>query len=295
MFYGLMKATLGTTLRVFYQPWIRGAENVPEDGAAILASNHLAVIDSFFLPLMLRRSVVFLGKQDYFTGRGVKGKLVAGFMRGVGTIPVDRSGGRASEAALRTGLRRLEAGELFGIYPEGTRSPDGRLYRGKTGVARLALQSGAPVIPVAMIGTNIAQPIGTRIPRLRPIGIVIGKPLDFSRYAGLEEDRFVLRSVTDEIMYEIMRLSGQEYVDAYAASVKARAASGKTPAATPQPAGPVAPGGRRLPGTGVPEPTEQELAEGKELLEAAAQEEEHAAGDGTDGTGEPPSSSSSIR
>ncbi len=261
-----MKATLGTTLRVFYQPWIRGAENVPDQGAAILASNHLAVIDSFFLPLMLRRSVVFLGKQDYFTGRGVKGKLVAGFMRGVGTIPVDRSGGRASEAALRTGLRRLEEGGLFGIYPEGTRSPDGRLYRGKTGVARLALQSGAPVIPVAMIGTNIAQPIGTRIPRLRPIGIVIGEPLDFSRYAGLEDDRFVLRSVTDEIMYEIMRLSGQEYVDAYAATVKAKAT-----AAQPS-GGPAAPGGRRVPGTGVPEPTEQELAEGKELLEAAAQE-----------------------
>ncbi|MBD8061157.1 1-acyl-sn-glycerol-3-phosphate acyltransferase [Actinomycetaceae bacterium Sa1BUA1] len=285
-----MKATLGTTLRVFYQPWIRGAENVPEEGAAILASNHLAVIDSFFLPLMVRRSVVFLGKQDYFTGRGVKGKLVAGFMRGVGTIPVDRSGGRASEAALRTGLRRLEEGGLFGIYPEGTRSPDGRLYRGKTGVARLALQSGAPVIPVAMIGTNIAQPIGTRIPRLRPIGIVIGKPLDFSRYAGLEEDRFVLRSVTDEIMYEIMRLSGQEYVDAYAASVKARAASGTAPA-TAAPAAPAGPGGRRVPGTGVPEPTERELAEGKELLEAAAQEAETAAGEDEDGAGTPPSSS----
>ncbi|WP_226924729.1 lysophospholipid acyltransferase family protein [Georgenia satyanarayanai] len=290
MFYGLMKATLGTTLRVFYQPWIRGAENVPEEGAAILASNHMAVIDSFFLPLMVRRSVVFLGKQDYFTGRGVKGKLVAGFMRGVGTIPVDRSGGRAGEAALRTGLRRLEEGGLFGIYPEGTRSPDGRLYRGKTGVARLALQSGAPVIPVAMIGTNIAQPIGTRIPRLRPIGIVIGKPLDFSRYAGLEEDRFVLRSVTDEIMYEIMRLSGQEYVDAYAASVKARATSGTAPA-TAAPAAPAGPGGRRVPDTGVPEPTERELAEGKELLEAAAQDAETAAGQDDDGAGAPPSSS----
>ncbi len=277
MFYGFMKATLGTTLRVFYQPWIRGAEHIPEQGAAILASNHLAVIDSFFLPLMLRRPVVFLGKQDYFTGRGVKGKLVAGFMRGVGTIPVDRSGGRAGEAALRTGLRRLESGELFGIYPEGTRSPDGRLYRGKTGVARLALQSGAPVIPVAMIGTNVAQPIGTRIPRLRPIGVVVGRPLDFSRYAGLEDDRFVLRSVTDEIMYEIMRLSGQEYVDTYAASVKARAA------AAPQAGG--APGGRQVPRTGVPEPTEQELAEGKERLEDATAER-RASGEEADG--EPP-------
>ncbi|WP_324650951.1 lysophospholipid acyltransferase family protein [Georgenia sp. H159] len=292
MFYGFMKATLGTTLRVFYQPWIRGTENVPEEGSAILASNHLAVIDSFFLPLMLRRPVVFLGKQDYFTGRGVKGRLVAGFMRGVGTIPVDRSGGRASEAALNTGLRRLREGELFGIYPEGTRSPDGRLYRGKTGVARLALQSGAPVIPVAMIGTNIAQPIGTRIPRLHPVGIVIGEPLDFSRYAGLEDDRFVLRSITDEIMYEIMRLSGQEYADVYAASVKARAAAGRAPA-TPPVTAPAAPGGRRVPGTGVPEPTEQELAEGKERLEAATQDGPAVAGDVTDGddAGEHPPSS----
>ena len=271
MFYGLMKATLGNTLRLFYQPWIRGAQNVPESGGAILASNHLAVIDSFFLPLMMRRPLVFLGKQDYFTGRGVKGKLVAGFMRGVGTIPVDRSGGRAGEAALRTGLRRLEAGDLFGIYPEGTRSPDGRLYRGKTGVARLALKSGAPVIPVAMIGTNVAQPIGTRIPRLRPIGVVIGKPLDFSRYAGLEDDRFVLRSVTDEIMYEIMRLSGQEYVDAYAASVKARGSA--------RPETMAAPGGRQAPGTQVPRPTEAEIAEGKVRLEAAAAEEAATKGD----------------
>ncbi|HLS50165.1 MAG TPA: lysophospholipid acyltransferase family protein [Actinomycetaceae bacterium] len=258
MFYGLMKATLGTTLKVFYQPWIRGAENVPESGPAILASNHLAVIDSFFLPLMVRRPLVFLGKQDYFTGRGLKGRAVAGFMRGVGTIPVDRSSGKAGEAALHTGLKRLAKGQLFGIYPEGTRSPDGRLYRGKTGVARMALISGAPVVPVAMIGTDIAQPLGKRIPRLRPIGVVIGEPLDFSRYQGMENDRFVLRSVTDEIMYEIMRLSGQEYVDSYAASVKARAAR---PRPTP------APGGRVAPPAEVPQPTEEELAQGRELLE----------------------------
>ncbi|MEE6286606.1 lysophospholipid acyltransferase family protein [Georgenia sp. MJ173] len=269
MFYGLMKATLGTALRAFYQPWIRGAENVPEQGAAILASNHLAVIDSFFLPLMMRRPVVFLGKQDYFTGRGVKGKAVATFMRGVGTIPVDRSGGKAGEAALRTGLARLQRGDLFGIYPEGTRSPDGRLYRGKTGVARLALESGAPVLPVAMIGTNIAQPIGTRIPRLRPVGIVIGEPLDFSRYAGLSNDRFVLRSVTDEIMYEIMRISGQEYVDGYAATVKAKMGAAERAATRPVAPRPVAPGGRAAPATTVPEPTEAEIARGKELLDAA--------------------------
>ncbi len=251
MFYRFMKATLGTILRVFYQPWLRGEDNVPAEGPAILASNHLAVIDSFFLPLMLTRQVVFLGKQDYFTGRGLRGRFVAAFMRGVGTIPVDRSGGKASEAALNTGLKILREGRLFGIYPEGTRSPDGRLYRGKTGVARLALESGAPVVPVAMIETNIAQPIGKRIPKMHRIGIVIGEPMDFSRYRGMENDRFVLRSITDEIMYSLMSLSGQEYVDMYAATAKARLAQGSPPAGRPA-AG--APGGRSAPDVAVPEP-----------------------------------------
>jgi 1-acyl-sn-glycerol-3-phosphate acyltransferase len=260
VFYRLMKATLGTILRVFYQPWIRGVENIPPSGPAILASNHLAVIDSFFLPLMIPREVVFLGKQDYFTGKGLKGRFVAAFMRGVGTIPVDRGGGKASEAALLTGLRRLREGGLFGIYPEGTRSPDGRLYRGKTGVARLALESGAPVVPVAMIGTDIAQPIGKRIPKMHRIGVVVGRPLDFSRYRGLENDRFVLRAITDEIMYELMRLSGQEYVDAYAATVKSRLAAAKKDAARPEisDGGVGAPGGRPVPATEVPTPTPED-------------------------------------
>lgn len=252
MFYRFMKATLGTILRVFYQPWTRGVEHIPAEGPAILASNHLAVIDSFFLPLMMSRRVVFLGKQDYFTGKGFRGRFVAGFMRGVGTIPVDRSGGKASEAALNTGLKVLREDGLFGIYPEGTRSPDGRLYRGKTGVARLALESGAPVLPVAMIDTNIAQPIGKRIPKFHRIGIVIGEPMDFSRYRGMEHDRFVLRSITDEIMYAIMTLSGQEYVDMYAASMKARLADGEAASGT---RGRVAaPGGRPAPAVEVPGP-----------------------------------------
>jgi 1-acyl-sn-glycerol-3-phosphate acyltransferase len=227
LFYWVMKHVLvGPLLRLAFRPWTKGVDNVPATGGAILASNHLAVIDSFVLPLVLERRVQFLGKSDYFTGTGLKGRLVAGFMRGVGTIPVDRSGGKASEAALRTGLRVLSEGDLFGIYPEGTRSPDGRLYRGKTGVARLALESGAPVIPVAMVGTDVAQPLGTVIPKPMPIGVVIGEPLDFSRYKGMENDRFVLRSVTDEIMYAILRLSDQEYVDVYAATAKARIAAG---------------------------------------------------------------------
>jgi 1-acyl-sn-glycerol-3-phosphate acyltransferase len=252
LFYWFMKQVMvGPLLRLLYRPWTRGVENVPDSGGAILAGNHLAVIDSFILPLVLGRKVQFLGKSDYFTGTGVKGRLTAGFMRGVGTIPVDRTGGKASEAALDTGLRVLREGDLFGIYPEGTRSPDGRLYRGKTGVARLALESGAPVIPVAMVGTNIAQPIGKVIPTPMRIGIVIGEPLDFSRYRGMENDRFILRAVTDEIMYAIMRLSGQEYVDIYAATAKARLAAGHAEGVVPAGG---APGGRPAPDVQVPEP-----------------------------------------
>ncbi|MDN5559199.1 MAG: 1-acyl-sn-glycerol-3-phosphate acyltransferase [Ruaniaceae bacterium] len=275
MFYGFVKATLGSVLKVFYQPWIRGDENIPSDGPAILASNHLAVIDSVFLPLMIRREVVFMGKSDYFDGKGIRGKAVASFMRAVGTIPVDRAGGRASEAALRTGLARLNGGDLFGIYPEGTRSPDGRLYRGKTGVARLALESGAPVIPVAMVGTNIAQPIGKKIPKMHRIGVVIGKPLDFSRYQGMQDDRFVLRSITDEIMYELMLLSGQEYVDVYAATMKNRISAAKKEGREVSDRAVSAPGGRPVPETEVPEPTEDEIRGGLELVaqrEAEARE-----------------------
>ncbi|HEX7805342.1 MAG TPA: lysophospholipid acyltransferase family protein [Cellulomonas sp.] len=262
MFYWLMKRVLvGPLLHLLFRPWVRGIENVPTTGGAILASNHLAVIDSFVLPLVLDREIVFIGKSEYFTGTGIKGRLKAGFFRGVGTIPVDRSGGKASEAALHTGLLRLEAGGLFGIYPEGTRSPDGRLYRGKTGVARLALESGVPVIPIAMIGTDVAQPIGRTIPRPVRIGVVVGEPLDFSRYKGMENDRFILRSVTDEIMYSLMSLSGQEYVDVYAATQKARIATGHPAAKLPaQDAAATAPGGRPVPDVHVPVPPEDDAA-----------------------------------
>ena len=223
MFYWFLKRIgLGPLLYAIFRPWVRGLEHIPREGGAILASNHLSFSDSIFLPLVVRRRVTFLAKMDYFTGRGIKGRLIAFFFKGVGQLPVDRSGGRASEAALHTGLRVLDAGELLGIYPEGTRSPDGRLYRGKTGVARLALEGGVPVLPVAMIGTDEAQPIGRTIPRIRRVGIVIGPPLDFSRYDGMSDDRFVLRSITDELMYELMQLSGQEYVDIYASTMKDR-------------------------------------------------------------------------
>jgi len=274
LFYWLMKHIfVGPLLKLVYRPWVRGAENVPTDGPAILASNHLAVIDSFFLPLMLDRDIVFIGKQEYFTGKGLKGRLVAGFMRGVGTIPVDRGGGKAGEAALNTGLRRLQEGGLFGIYPEGTRSPDGRLYRGKTGVARLALESGAPVLPVAMVGTNVAQPIGRKIPKIMRIGTVIGEPLDFSRFQGLEDDRFILRSVTDEIMYALLSLSGQEYVDMYAATMKARIAAGLAEAGE-EIGEPVAPGGRPVPDVEPPLPPDEDEDEDEDAHEPAAAADE---------------------
>ncbi len=223
MFYWLLKRVLvGPLLHLLFRPWVEGIENIPREGPAIVASNHLSFSDSLFLPLVVPRRVTFLAKIDYFTGRGLRGRLTAAFFRQAGQVPVDRSGGRASEAALRTGLRVLGCGDLLGIYPEGTRSPDGRLYRGKTGVARMALEARVPVIPVAMIDTEKAQPPGQTLPNIRQVGVRIGRPLDFSRYYGLESDRFVLRSITDEIVYEIMRLSGQEYVDVYAASVKER-------------------------------------------------------------------------
>ena len=236
MFYWLMKTiVLGPVLRLLYRPTVEGAEHIPADGSAILASNHLSFSDSIFLPLVLDRKVVFLAKSDYFTTPGAKGKLTALFFKLADQLPIDRTGGRAGDAALRTGLRVLGRGELLGIYPEGTRSPDGRLYRGKTGVARMALEGLVPVLPVAMVGTDKAQPIGRRIPKIVPIAIKIGEPLDFSRYEGMEGDRFILRSITDEIMYRLMELSGQEYVDIYAATMKERLAAarkGKAPEPT---------------------------------------------------------------
>ena len=226
MAYFILKTfVLGPLLRFIFRPWVRGVENVPASGAAILASNHLSFSDSIFLPLQCPRPVVFLAKSEYFTGTGLKGWLVKTFFKATGQLPIDRSGGKASEAALNTGLGVLEQGQLLGIYPEGTRSPDGRLYRGRTGIARMVLEAKVPVIPVAMIDTEKVQPIGKRLPRVRRVGIVYGKPLDFSRFDGMEGDRIVLRAVTDEIMYELMKISGQEYVDQYASTVKEKRAA----------------------------------------------------------------------
>ena len=226
MAYFILKTfVLGPLLRFIFRPWVRGVENVPSSGAAILASNHLSFSDSIFLPLQCPRPVVFLAKSEYFTGRGLKGWLVKTFFKATGQLPIDRSGGKASEAALNTGLGVLEQGQLLGIYPEGTRSPDGKLYRGRTGIARMVLEAKVPVIPVAMIDTEKVQPIGKRLPRVRRVGIVYGKALDFSRFDGMEGDRIVLRAVTDEIMYELKKISGQEYVDQYASTVKEKQVS----------------------------------------------------------------------
>lgn len=228
MLYWLLKRVLlGPILLAVYRPWVEGAENVPAHGPAIIAGNHLTVVDSLFMPLVIERRVTFLAKSDYFTDRGVKGWLKRIFFGGTGNVPIDRSGGKASEAALRTGLKILERGDLLGIYPEGTRSPDGRLYRGRTGVARMALEARAPVIPIAMIGTFEMQPPGRIIPKVRRPGVRFGKPLDFSRYYGMESDRYVLRAVTDEIMYALMQLSGQEYIDIYATRAKQQIAEAK--------------------------------------------------------------------
>jgi 1-acyl-sn-glycerol-3-phosphate acyltransferase len=202
--------------------------NIPSDGPVILASNHLSFADHFVGPLPVRRRIVFLGKRDYFEGKGLKGLISKIFFTGVGVIPIDRTGGKASEEALATGLRVLSEGKILGIYPEGTRVPDNRLYRGKTGVARLALKARVPVVPMGMINTFELMPTGKVLPRLgvRP-GVRFGKPLDFSQYYGQEDDRAVLRLVTDEIMQAIRELTGQEYVDKYAADAKAELAGRK--------------------------------------------------------------------
>ncbi len=225
MFYWFLRNIfLGPLMLGIFRPWVIGLENIPKEGGVILASNHLSFIDSVFLPLVVPRRVVFLAKSEYFTGSGLKGWATSQFIKATGQLPIDRSGGKASEDALNTGLRVLGAGGVLGIYPEGTRSPDAKLYRGRTGVARMVLEAGVPIVPIAMIDTEKAMPTGTRIPTVRRIGIVIGAPLDFSRFKGMEGDRFVLRSVTDELMYELRQLSAQEYVDDYATSVKEKRA-----------------------------------------------------------------------
>jgi 1-acyl-sn-glycerol-3-phosphate acyltransferase len=226
MFYWFMKLLVaGPITGTIFRPWVVGHENIPKSGGVIMASNHLSFVDSIFLPLNMDRRISFLAKSDYYTARGPKGWFIKNFLKGTGMLPIDRSGGKASEASLQTGLGVLARGDVLGIYPEGTRSPDGRMYRGRTGVARMILEGHVPVVPVAMVNTEKVMPLGSWLPKIRRVGIIVGEPLDFSRFEGMEGDRFILRSITDEIMYELDRLSGQEYVDVYASSVKEKRAA----------------------------------------------------------------------
>ncbi len=218
LFYWFLKyVAIGPVVHAVFRPRAEGTEHVPATGSAILASNHLSAADWIFMPLSLKRRVTFLAKAEYFTGTGIKGAAQRAFFSRAGQVPIDRSSASAAENAIQTGLRILREGKVLGIYPEGTRSPDGRLFRGKTGVARMALETGARVVPVAMIYSKRKLPFGRSIIRVH---VKFGAPLDFSRYEGMSGDRFVERSITDEIMYEIMTLSGQEYVDVYGATVK---------------------------------------------------------------------------
>jgi len=221
MYYQLFKNLLfAPVVRWLFHARIEGAENVPETGGAILASNHLAAGDTFVMPALLERQVTFPAKAELFAGnRGIFSKIIAWFLKAVGQVPLDRSGGRISLDGLGPVLKVLADGGLVGIYPEGTRSPDGRLYKGRTGVARMALAAGVPVIPVAVANT---APVRTAlgIPWIWQPLVVIGKPRDFTAYAALADDRDTLRWITDEVMFDIQQLSGQTYVDGYGTSVK---------------------------------------------------------------------------
>jgi 1-acyl-sn-glycerol-3-phosphate acyltransferase len=220
----LKNIVLGPILNLLFRPWVRGSENVPRKGGVVLASNHLSFVDSIFLPLKVKRPVTFLAKSDYFTGKGFKGAVIRWFFKSTGQLPIDRSGGKASEDSLNTGLGVLERELMLGIYPEGTRSPDGKLYRGRTGIARMILEAQVPVVPVAMIDTEKVQPLGAKYPKIHRVGVKFGQPLDFSRFAGMEGERVVLRSVTDQIVYRIRELSGQRYEDVYASTIRNRMA-----------------------------------------------------------------------
>ncbi|WP_243640309.1 lysophospholipid acyltransferase family protein [Streptacidiphilus pinicola] len=215
MSQALAKLVLSPMTRVVYRPVVIGRENVPKTGPVIIASNHLAAIDSAVIPLVAPRPVAFLAKAEYFTGTGVKGRANKVFFSSMGSIPVERGTHRAAQAALDAGLSVLQEGGAFGIYPEGTRSRDGRLYKGRTGVAWLALASGAPVVPVALTGTERIQPVGKLMPRIRRITVQFGKPLDFSDRIGVSPAGPVRRAITDEIMEAIHAMSAQPLAGGY--------------------------------------------------------------------------------
>jgi 1-acyl-sn-glycerol-3-phosphate acyltransferase len=223
--YQVSRLIAGPFLRLLARPEVSGADQIPASGPAILASNHLSVIDSLYLPLMVPRPVTFAAKSEYFTGTRLRDRVVGAYLRSTNQLSTDRAGARAAQAMLDAALQLLKDEQLFGIYPEGTRSPDGRLYRGRTGVGYLALNSGAPVIPVAMVGTEKMMPPGARIPRPGKIEIRIGKPLTFDQYRDGPAGARQRRAVTDEVVQAIQHLSGQEYVPVYASARKEEIAS----------------------------------------------------------------------
>jgi 1-acyl-sn-glycerol-3-phosphate acyltransferase len=215
--YQALKSFLIPILTLLFRPKVTGLRNVPQSGPVIIASNHLSFSDSIFMPLVVPRKVTFLAKSEYFTSPGIKGFIKKITFIALGQVPVDRSGGRRSEAALLTGLDLLAGGAGIGIYPEGTRSPDGKLYKGRTGIARMAIESGAAIVPVAMFNTAEIQPTGKVVPKVQRVEMIFGDPL---YYTGDTSDLKVLREITDEIMNKIQELSGQEYVDMYASEAK---------------------------------------------------------------------------
>ncbi len=225
MQYQLSRLIIGPFLHAIGRPKAVGLENVPASGPAILASNHLSILDSVSLPLVIDRPVVFPAKAEYFAAKGVVGRLWAAYLRSTNQLKMDRDDTRSAQATLAAAVELLKAGELFGFYPEGTRSPDGRLYRGRSGLGWLALNSGAPVIPVAMMGTRKMLPPGSAVLRPTQIEIRIGKPLEFGHLTG-EPPAKARRAVADEVMQAIRELSGQEYVYLYASDVKAKLAEG---------------------------------------------------------------------
>ena len=233
MQYQVSRAFAGPVLRLLWRPEVIGTEHIPASGGAILASNHLSIVDSVFLPLMVDRPVTFAAKSEYFTGTRLIDRAAGAYLRATKQLSVNRSEARAGQDMLEAALRLLQGGDLFGIYPEGTRSPDGRLYRGRVGIGWLALNSGLPVLPVAMSGTDRVLPPGRKIPRVTKIGITIGKPMTFEQYQDLPSPARQRRAITDEVMRSIQALSGQEYVPVYASVRKeelAAASNGARPA-----------------------------------------------------------------
>jgi 1-acyl-sn-glycerol-3-phosphate acyltransferase len=218
--YRVSRLVAGPFLRLLAPTKVIGAENIPETGPAILASNHLSVLDSIFLPYMVKRPVTFAAKSEYFTGTRPQDRLIGAYLRSTNQLSTDRAGARAAQAMLDAAVDRLKSGQLFGIYPEGTRSPDGRLYRGRTGVGYLVMHSGAPVVPVAMVGTERILPPGQKIPRRGRIEIRIGEPLTFDEYKAQPAGARQRRAITDEVVQAIQKLSGQEFVPMYASARK---------------------------------------------------------------------------